>query len=107
VSAVRSAPAARDRTPPAAAPMHPTPTHRSAGQIVGRPDLSDAAVLGAIAERLGFEGRDPCQAKVVLDAALAGKASAVDFVRSLVLPMPDAPLAMPEQPLLARKVSRP
>lgn len=77
--------------------------HRSAGEIVGRRDLSDDVVLKAVAERLAFERRDPRQAKIVLDAALAGRHIAVEFVRSLVLPMPSAPLDMPIQALLDEK----
>ncbi len=77
--------------------------HPCAGAIVGRRDLSDEVVLRAIAERLAFERRDAAQARVVLDAALADKQIAVNFVRSLALPMPAAPLAMPVQPLLAEK----
>lgn len=91
------------RKQPAALPMPFEPAFRSAGEIVGRPDLSDEAVLAAVAERLGFENRDPKQARVVLDAALAGKQIAVNFLRSLALPMPEASLAMPEQPLLTRE----
>lgn len=86
--------------------MPSAPVYESAGEIVGRRDLADDAVLRAVAERLAFERRDPRQAKVVLDAALAGKQIAVNFVRSLALPMPSAPLEMPVQPLLADKPPR-
>jgi hypothetical protein len=91
----------QDRPRPTTMPS--APVYQSAGEIVGRRDLSDDAVLRAVAERLAFERRDPAQAKVVLDAALAGKAIAVNFVRSLALPMPSAPLEMPVQPLLAER----
>ncbi|KAB0679631.1 hypothetical protein [Aureimonas leprariae] len=81
--------------------MPSAPVYKSAGEIVGRRDLADEVVLKAVAERLQFEKRDAGQARVVLDAALAGKQIAVNFVRSLALPMPSAPLEMPVQPLLA------
>lgn len=81
--------------------MPASPVHETAGGIVGRQDLSDDAILKAVAERLAFEGRDPKQARIVLDAALQGKKIAVNFVRSLALPMPSAPLDMPIQALLA------
>lgn len=87
--------------------MPSAPIYASAGEILGRRDLSDEAILAAVAERLAFEKRDPSQAKVVLSAALQGKQIAVNFVRSLALPMPQAPLEMPIQPLLAAKPEKP
>lgn len=78
------------------APIPDTP----AGVLVGRPDLSDAQVLAAIAERLAFEGRTGPEPAVVLLAARIGKRKALTFLRKLVLPPPSARLEMPEQPIL-------
>lgn len=80
---------------------------QTAGEIVGRRDLSDEIILKAVADRLAFEGRDARQAQIVLNAALAGKQIAVNFVRSLALPMPAAPLEMPIQALLDDKPPKP
>jgi hypothetical protein len=78
---------------------------RTPGMLVGRPGLSDGAVLAAIAERLAFEGRDPAHAPGVLKAALAGKPLALALLRKLVLPPPQAALSMPIQEIL--RASRP
>lgn len=92
----------------ASAPEMPSARiYQSAGEIVGRRDLSDDVLLKAIAERMVFERRDPKQARTVLNAALAGKQIAVNFVRSLALPMPSAPLEMPVQALLDDKPEKP
>ncbi|GGE17188.1 hypothetical protein GCM10011390_40370 [Aureimonas endophytica] len=96
------------RNTPKAHPTSAMPSpkiYESAGEIVGRRDLSDDVMLKAVAERLAFERRDPRQARTVLNAALAGKHIAVNFVRSLALPMPSAPLDMPIQALLDDKPS--
>lgn len=79
---------------------------RTAGMLMRRPDLSDEAILAAIAERLRFEGRDPAHAAGVLKAALAGRKVAVAFLRKLVLPAPQAALQMPIQPLLRERAER-
>ena len=73
---------------------------RTPGMLVGRPGLSDGAVLAAIAERLAFEGRDPAHAPGVLKAALAGKPLALTLLRKLVLPPPQSALTMPVQQIL-------
>ena len=73
---------------------------RTSGMLVGRPDLSDEAVLGAIAERLAFEGRDPAHAPGVLKAAIANKPLALALLRKLVLPPPQSALVMPIQAIL-------
>lgn len=71
-----------------------------AGELVGRPDLSEQQVLAAIAERLAFEGRHGPEPAVVLLAARIGKRKALAFLRKLVLPPRTATLEMPEQPIL-------
>lgn len=73
---------------------------RTPGMLVGRPDLSDEAVLTAIAERLTFEGRDPAHAPGVLKAAIANKPLALALLRKLVLPPPQSALVMPTQAIL-------
>ena len=80
----------------------PVPVRKSVtpGMLVGRPGLSDGAVLAAIAERLAFEGRDPAHAPGVLKAALAGKPLALTLLRKLVLPPPQSALTMPVQQIL-------
>ncbi|WP_156386732.1 hypothetical protein [Aureimonas sp. Leaf454] len=70
------------------------------GLLVGRPDLSEDAVLGAIVDRMVFEGRDASKAKAVLNAAMAGRPVARAFLRRLVLPLPHSPLQMPIQSIL-------
>ena len=72
----------------------------TAGMLIARPDLSDEAVVAAIAERMTFEGRDASKAGVILKAALAGRPVAAAFVRRLVLPAPKSPLSMPIQSIL-------
>jgi hypothetical protein len=72
----------------------------TAGMLVNRPDLSEEAVLAAIAERLVFEGRDPAYAAGVLKAALGGKPLALKLLRKLVVPAPQSALTMPIQAIL-------
>ena len=72
----------------------------SAGTLVNRPDLSEKAVIAAIAERLAFEGRDPAYAAGVLRAAFGGKPLALKLMRKLVLPPPQSALTMPVQAIL-------
>ncbi|KQT64104.1 hypothetical protein ASG54_00870 [Aureimonas sp. Leaf460] len=83
----------------------PAGTATTPGLLVGRPDLSDEAVLQAIAERMSFEGRDASKAKAVLDAALAGRPVACAFLRRLVLPPPQSSLQMPIQSILREPVA--
>jgi len=85
---------------PVVLPSAMAPKPRSPGQLVGRPDLTDTAVLAAIAERLTFEGRDPAHAPGVLKAAIAGKPLALALLRKLVLPPPQSALSMPVQAIL-------
>lgn len=73
---------------------------RPAGELVGRPDLGEAQILEAIAERLAFEGRTGPEPLVVIEAARLGKRKALAFLRKLVLPQRRAELAMPVQPIL-------
>lgn len=77
-----------------------TPAYQSAGALVGRPDLSETEVLEAIAERLRADGRTGPEPAVVIEAARLGKRKALTFLQKLVLPPPQAPLAMPIQPIL-------
>lgn len=76
------------------------PAYQSAGALVGRPDLSEIDVLEAIAERLRADGRTGPEPSVVIEAARLGKRKALTFLQKLVLPPPQAPLAMPIQPIL-------
>ncbi|WP_246160083.1 hypothetical protein [Aureimonas fodinaquatilis] len=71
-----------------------------AGELVGRPDLTEQQVLQAIAERLAFEGRHGPEPAVVLLAARIGKRKALAFLRKLVLPPRVATLEMPERPIM-------
>jgi len=85
----------------AAPPAPPRPLDtRPAGELVGRPDLSEAQLLQAIAERLAFERRTGPEPAVVIEAARLGKRKALTFLRQLVLPPPSARLEMPVQPIL-------
>ncbi|MBC8130680.1 MAG: hypothetical protein H7Y08_10220 [Rhizobiaceae bacterium] len=77
----------------------------TAGKLVRRPDLSDADVLAAIAERLAFEGRDPAHAPGVLKAGLEGRHVAKAFLRKLVLPAPRSNLQMPIQSILRERTA--
>ena len=76
------------------------PSNTLAGVLVGRPDLSEADVLEAIAERLLADGRTGPEPAVVLEAARLGKRKAITFLQKLVLPPPRSPLSMPIQPIL-------
>ncbi|WP_157944684.1 hypothetical protein [Mangrovicella endophytica] len=67
------------------------------GMIVGRPDLSDDVVIEAIAMQLAVRGRSPDGAARVLERAKGGDAAALKFMRTLVLPPPQARLSMPLQ----------
>lgn len=73
---------------------------RPAGELVNRPDLSEADLLQAIGERLAFEGRTGPEPAVVIEAARLGKRKALAFLRKLVLPPRRAELVMPVQPIL-------
>jgi hypothetical protein len=73
------------------------------GLLVGRADLSQEAVLKAIAERMTFEGRDASKAPAVLNAAMAGRPVACAFLRRLVLPPPQSSLQMPIQSILRER----
>ncbi|MBB3951764.1 hypothetical protein [Aureimonas jatrophae] len=73
---------------------------RPAGELVGRPDLTEAQLLQAIAERLAFENRTGPEPAVVIEAARLGKRKALTFLRQLVLPPPRVRLEMPVQPIL-------
>ena len=86
-------------------PRQPVRSPRTSGMLLGRPDLSDEAVLAAIAERLVFEGRDPSHAPGVLKAAIAGKPLALAMLRKLVLPAPQSALVMPIQSILRERSS--
>ena len=86
-----------------AAPRQPVRSPRPSGALLGRPDLSDEALLAAIAERLVFEGRDPSHAPGVLKAAIAGKPLALAMLRKLVLPAPQSALVMPIQSILRER----
>ena len=79
---------------------------RPVGFLVGRPDLTEAEVLAAIAERLKFDGRTGPEPQVVIEAARLGKRKALAFLRKLVLPPPRAPLAMPVQPILREHLTK-
>ncbi|WP_156417904.1 hypothetical protein [Aureimonas sp. AU4] len=73
---------------------------RPAGELVNRPDLTEAQLLQAIAERLAFENRTGPEPAVVIEAARLGKRKALTFLRQLVLPPPRSRLEMPVQPIL-------
>lgn len=95
--AMRGSPSPRR---PAAAPA------KTAGMLLRRPDLSDEAVIAAIAERLAFEGRDPRMAASALRYAMDGRPAARALLRRLVLPAPQSALAMPTQSILRDKAPR-
>lgn len=79
---------------------------RPTGELVGRPDLSEAAILEAIAARLAFDGRTGPEPQVVIEAARLGKRKALAFLRKLVLPPPRAPLDMPVRPILREHLAK-
>lgn len=100
---VRQAPeAAKVRRLPQATATAPSP---SGGMLLGRPDLSDDAVIEAIKDRLAFEGRDRSEAEGVLAMARAGDSRARKLLRGLVLPARQARLTMPTQIILHEKTS--
>lgn len=96
-------PSTAPRQAAARRPAAPSPVKAvTAGMMLRRPDLSDEAVIAAIAERLRFEDRDPHMAAAVLKWALAGRPAAKALLRRLVLPAPQSPLQMPVQAILGK-----
>jgi len=79
---------------------------RPAGELVDRPDITEAQLLEAIAERLAFERRTGPEPAVVIEAARLGKRKALTFLRQLVLPPPRSRLEMPVQPILREHLTK-
>lgn len=105
-AALAFAPPINRRPPAVLRPVSPAAPPRTAGMLLGRPDLAEEAVLGAVAARLAFEDRDPRMAASVLKSAMAGKPAAKALLRRLVLPAPQSSLQMPVQSILRAKPER-
>ncbi|KQT83070.1 hypothetical protein [Aurantimonas sp. Leaf443] len=80
-----------------------TDTDRNAGSLIGRPDLSDDALVAAIAETQALLGLTGASPEATLAAARAGDAAALNTMKSLMLPPPVARLQMPVQVLKAER----